>query len=478
MKRNGLLVVFLFLLLAGCTMVSARERSPMGEGTVAPAATPAPTAAQEGDEAQRLVQRAVADLQARLGASSGDVIVQDVLPTAFSDASLGVPEPGVNYAQVVTQGYVIHLAVGDKVYEYRGSGERVVWVPGELDPGAVGPQMPPLSTEDAYQRVDIAGTGLSIEVPTGWFRLDPEWIWTPEPGSALRLGVKWMDLESPLEPEAAMLPQQAQILFSEEVALGWAQGRRFLVEVYAPAAQGREGQSSVAAVEMHVLAVVHSDGLRRALDVYVRGASMNDMGVLDPLLQRVLSTSVLAGVESQRAGLPPVAVEGKNPATGWAILYDSTYGFRLEIPEDWAWKELDANGPGLPEDWPVTRIVHLFPQAWEGALNRSGPPDPNAKIVVAPLSLEVCVGPDEAFRRVYPEPAKSEQTEIGGLQVTIEREVFEPMWVARYVFRDPDNPEVQVVWVDYFSGFPDRVGGNEPLLELLPRIVATFSFIR
>jgi hypothetical protein len=287
-----------------------------------------------------------------------------------------------------------------------------------------------------------------------------------------------------VEPEVALLPAPSQTLYSEDVTLNWGQGRRFLLEVYTVDAQGDDAKAPVTSVEMHVLVVVDQEGTRRAFDLYARGPSMEQMGALDPLLQRALDTSMLIGVlppdvaEPQQGTLPPVVSEGQNPATGWRTLTDETYGVQLDIPQDWTWKELPAMVPGMPDDWPVTRIVQLFPQAWEADLNRSGPPDPTAKSVVAPLNLEVCIGPDAQFRRAYPEPTRSEQTEINDLQVTVEVEVFDPMRLTRYVFRDPQNPEISVVLIDYLSGFPDRVEGNEPLVELLPAIVETFAFVR
>jgi hypothetical protein len=448
-----------------------------------------PTPAQEQGygEAQLIVERAVADLQGRLDIGAENISVDLVLPTDFSDASLGMPEPGKTYAQVLTPGYVIHLAAGDQRYIYHGSGEQVVLAAGEAKQVIAVPgdqPAPPAPGQAEFSRVDIADTGLSIEAPNGWFRLEPEWVWTPGEESDLRLGVNWIELEPPVEPEVALLPAPSQTLYSENVTLSWGQGRRFLLEVYAPDAQGGDTKAPVTSVEMHVLAIVDQEGTRRAFDMYVSGPSMEEMGALDPLLQRVLDTSMLAGVLSpvgtapQQGALPPVVSEGQNPETGWRTLSDGTYGFQLEIPQDWTWKELPAMMPGMPDDWPVTRIVHLFPQAWEADLNRSGPPDPTAKSVVAPLNLEVCVGPDAQFRRAYPEPTRSDQTEINGLQVTVEVEVFDPMWLTRYVFRDPQNPEVSVVLIDYLSGFPDRVEGNERLVELLPAIVETFEFAR
>jgi hypothetical protein len=281
-----------------------------------------------------------------------------------------------------------------------------------------------------------------------------------------------------MEPEAALLPQPSQVLYSEEVTLPWGQGRRTLLEVYGPAGQGGDTQAPVESVEIHVLVVINREGTRRAFDLYARGAGMEDMGTLEPLLQRMLDTGRLEGTEPQAKELPPVVSEGQDPETGWQTLADSVYGFELNLPQDWTWKELPAQVPGMPEDWPVTRIVHLFPQAWEADMNRSGPPDPTAKPVVAPLQIEVVVGPAEQFRRVYPEPTSSETIEINGVQVTVEREVFDPMWLARYVFQDPENPELWVAVSDCLSGFPDRVEGNEALVELLPAVLATFEFVR
>ena len=40
----------------------------------------------------------------------------------FPDGSLGCPEPGMAYSQVVTDGYKIVLTAGGKTYDYRGTG--------------------------------------------------------------------------------------------------------------------------------------------------------------------------------------------------------------------------------------------------------------------------------------------------------------------------------------------------------------------
>jgi hypothetical protein len=85
----------------------------------------------EPSGAEHLVGLAKADLAERLGINPDEIEVQDVEKTEFPDASLGVPEPGKMYAQVITPGYIIKLAVDDAVYEYHTSDDRVVLVPEE-----------------------------------------------------------------------------------------------------------------------------------------------------------------------------------------------------------------------------------------------------------------------------------------------------------------------------------------------------------
>ena len=79
-------------------------------------------------EAQSLTNLAVADLVQRTGLTDETVRVQSIERTEFPDASLRVPEPGVSYPQVKTEGYHIRLKVGNVVYRYWAAGGRAVYV--------------------------------------------------------------------------------------------------------------------------------------------------------------------------------------------------------------------------------------------------------------------------------------------------------------------------------------------------------------
>jgi hypothetical protein len=560
-------LVALLLLLVGCSTTAAKE------GTPAPTATPpsqqvAEPAEPASGEREALVAQAVADLRARRG--SVEVTVQEVVPVDFSDASLGVPEPGKSYAQVLTPGYIVRLAANGQEYEYHVADGRAVLASGGLGPsgevtiehvqvrpdaltvdgrstfpdgtsvrlellaggqGAIwwpesasttvqegawqitvpldgvtldpaldhvvyawaeqdessrvtfyfdlaGPPAepaPPAQGETEYRRVEIADTGLSIDVPAGWLRLEPEWRWEPAEQSGLALGVRWVDLQPPQEAEPALLPKPSRVLDSQEVRQEWGTGRRVQLEVDATAGQEQGQKAPVASVETHVLVVVPQEGQRRAFDLYVQAVDAESLTALEPVLQHVLDTSTWAG-SSEALPAQGQAPGGSEPPAGWSLFQDEVYGYRVAFPTDWAWKELPVQGPGMPDDWPVVHIVHLYPQAWDAQINRSDPPDPTAKPVVAPVQIEVVVGPPDQFRRVYPEPASSEVIEIGGLPVTVERETFDGMSVARYVFTPPDALELYVTVADQLTGFPERVAGNEAIADRVPQIAQSFQF--
>ena len=85
---------------------------------LSPLATPAPQPDHR--------DLAVADLAARLSVNPAAITVQVVEPIEWPDASLGCPQPGMMYAQVVTPGYRIVLEVNGKSYEYHAGGGGIV----------------------------------------------------------------------------------------------------------------------------------------------------------------------------------------------------------------------------------------------------------------------------------------------------------------------------------------------------------------
>ena len=122
--------------------------------------TPTPTTApEEGQgeepvvdvprsaEAERMVSAAKADLAQRLGVLEEEILVRSIEEVEWRDGSLGCPQPGMSFIQVITPGFLVVLEVDGIEYEYHTDtqGSLVLCeeatvnepptVPGEIEPG-------------------------------------------------------------------------------------------------------------------------------------------------------------------------------------------------------------------------------------------------------------------------------------------------------------------------------------------------------
>ena len=78
--------------------------------------------------AEEVVELAKADLAKRKGLDKDEIVIVEVEPVDWSDTSLGCPEPGMMYAQVITPGYKILLSYAGETYEYHSDKvDRVVY---------------------------------------------------------------------------------------------------------------------------------------------------------------------------------------------------------------------------------------------------------------------------------------------------------------------------------------------------------------
>lgn len=148
MKRTfatiALMLVALTLaaFLASCGPREAEISAPSTAPPTAAAATPSPTdtvvlpitpAPPEEEktvsipaQAQDAVAWAQGDVARQLGTKSNSVIILDVEEVAWRDSSLGCPQPGMVYLQVITPGYRILLQAGDETYEYHSDQKRAI----------------------------------------------------------------------------------------------------------------------------------------------------------------------------------------------------------------------------------------------------------------------------------------------------------------------------------------------------------------
>lgn len=112
--RMYLLMFSLILLIAaaGCG----------GLGTEEPTITPEPTRADnvQGEWTQEEAVEAVrTDLAERLDISQEEISVVSAESREWEDASLGCPEEGEMYAQVITQGFQVLLEADGSQFDYR-----------------------------------------------------------------------------------------------------------------------------------------------------------------------------------------------------------------------------------------------------------------------------------------------------------------------------------------------------------------------
>jgi hypothetical protein len=157
-RQSAALVLTISLLLALALVACGPRSQPTPETPTSPTAEPAtsepaqptpsdsplPTPPQSPlsppptppAHATPAASAAVAYLAAELGVSPDEVTVLSSEPVEWSDASLGCPEPGMMYAQVITPGYRFVLQAQGQEYEVHTdrTGQNVVLCqPGEGD---------------------------------------------------------------------------------------------------------------------------------------------------------------------------------------------------------------------------------------------------------------------------------------------------------------------------------------------------------
>ena len=111
---SGLLASLVLLLVQACaagpSTSSASQTSP----------SPSPAVARPS-ALQVLVEDARQDLAKRLSVPLTGVSVARTKTVVWPNASVGCPEPGMAYADVLTPGYQIVLKAEDREYEYHSS---------------------------------------------------------------------------------------------------------------------------------------------------------------------------------------------------------------------------------------------------------------------------------------------------------------------------------------------------------------------
>ncbi len=105
--------------LGGTAVVCADEEDAVGEETPRD-----PVAAE-------FTLQARDDLAARLGLSVDEILLVSAEAVEWPDSSMGCPQEGMDYAQVMVPGYLIVLAAGGQTYEYHTDYQQIFLCEGE-----------------------------------------------------------------------------------------------------------------------------------------------------------------------------------------------------------------------------------------------------------------------------------------------------------------------------------------------------------
>ena len=106
------------------TLTPLPGRTPTVPSRPQPVAAPFYAAGDVDPGLEGFVGRARLDLAERLGVPPAAVTTHAAVLVRWPDGSLGCPQPGMSYAQVVTDGFVLELAHDGAVYRYHGGGAR------------------------------------------------------------------------------------------------------------------------------------------------------------------------------------------------------------------------------------------------------------------------------------------------------------------------------------------------------------------
>jgi hypothetical protein len=179
------------------------------------AITPLPTvttrasapAADATAEVTGVAHLAVQDLADRLGVPPSEVQVVDVEEADWPDTSLGCPEPGTMYAQVITPGYELVLACRDRRFVYHSDmEERIVFcgeaeMPNEKASASEEAGMAPLievAVNDLASRLSVARDAVTLlearsvvwpDTSLGCPAPGMRYLQVPRDGALIRLGV-------------------------------------------------------------------------------------------------------------------------------------------------------------------------------------------------------------------------------------------------------------------------------------------------
>ncbi len=152
-RRKARWLITLTLAMAACAPTTIGRDATSIPPTRAPATDPSPGS---GSGQGSLVDQAISDLAERLNVPTSEIVVVSEESVVWPDGSLGCPQPGMNYIQILIEGHRIVLKHGDETYDYHAGPSSVVY----CEQAKLTPQPAPLLTVAPLPTVAIEQGGV------------------------------------------------------------------------------------------------------------------------------------------------------------------------------------------------------------------------------------------------------------------------------------------------------------------------------
>jgi hypothetical protein len=124
MKARLLLMPMVVMVTLACSAESGTGASPGPTGI--PSDGTSNGSLPPGDGGERppadVLDPVIADAAERTGIDPSQVTIVSATAVAWSDGSLGCPQPGMNYTQALVSGFQIIVRAGEQQLDYRVSG--------------------------------------------------------------------------------------------------------------------------------------------------------------------------------------------------------------------------------------------------------------------------------------------------------------------------------------------------------------------
>jgi hypothetical protein len=214
-------------------------------------------------------------------------------------------------------------------------------------------QLTPTEVSTAWQALALNDEGilLRFELPADWQQRGREQVWSPEPASDRRIGVRWSDVPPGGSIQGALLPNHSEPQQIEPFDLGGITAQKYHLVRYASAS----ASGGIAGFEQHVVFELNRGGVRRAYSIFVAASTREQLDATLPVFQHALDSFTLDDSAIAPTPTGEVVPPGSTlPLDDPAAAAPDLYGPEQTVRNFYSWYLKQAGTPGNPDDDQLT----------------------------------------------------------------------------------------------------------------------------